>query len=80
MIHFDPFVQNNFPNDVRTKLYQAELDLPRLILLFRGRRSFGGASVCTEIDCLVSRGSQAGVCMFDNVMPARTSDSLVRIH
>ena len=62
------------------KIIPRRFYLTRLILLFRGRRSFLGASICTEIDFLVSRGSQAGVCMLDNVVPARTSDSLVRIH
>ena len=43
------FFQNNFPNNARTKLYQAILDLPRWILLCQDPRSFWGAMVCFGI-------------------------------
>ena len=40
---FDLFFQNNFPNNSGTKIYLAESDSPRRILLFRGLGSFWGA-------------------------------------
>ena len=43
--YFDLFFRNNFPNNVQTKRIPEELDLSRRILLWRGFRSFSGASV-----------------------------------
>ena len=45
VIHCDLFFQNSFPNNIRTKIGTVGLDSPRQILLFRGLRSFWGASV-----------------------------------
>ena len=37
---FDPFFQNNFPNNAQTKIDHADLDSPRRIRVFRGLRPF----------------------------------------
>ena len=71
---FDLFVQNNFPNNAQTKIYQAESDSPRQILLCRGLRSFWGAPIRTGIDFLVSQGIQADMRALDNIVLGRTSN------
>ena len=76
VIHFLPLFQNNFSNNVRTKIVPVKPDLPRRILLCRGLRFFRGASVCTDL-FLVFQGSQAGVRALDNIVFARTSDTYV---
>ena len=45
VIHFWPFFQNNFKNNVWTSLDQAESDSSCKILFFRGLRSFRGVCV-----------------------------------
>ena len=65
--------QNNFPNNVWTKICTAELDSPCQIFLCQNIRSFWGASVCARI--FNYKGSQSGVRVLDNIVLARTSDS-----
>ena len=70
--------QNIFPNNVQTKLCMAESDSPCQILLFKGRRPFWGATVCSVIIFLGISGSPADLRAFDNIVLACTSNSLVR--
>ena len=75
---FDFFFQNNFQNNVRTLLDQAESESPRRILVCRGLRPFWGASVCKGIERLVSPENQADLCALNNIVFAHTSNSLVQ--
>ena len=69
VIHFWPLFQNNFSNDVRTKIGTAvDLDSPRQIFLSRGLRFFWGASVCLGIDVLLVSGIQANMCALHNTV------------
>ena len=52
VIYFWPLFKNNFPNNVRSKIYAADLDLPRQILLCQDLRSCWGASVRSGIHSL----------------------------